>query len=92
MLNEFLLSLNFGLFVGIFVTLFHYRRDGATYNFKKSFAAFVVMVSALSIAIMIATGTIRQISIPHTILAATLLVAVINAKGNVAKLSKPFSK
>jgi|GEM_PF-2736552 len=92
MLNELLLSINFGVFVAIFVTLFHYKRGGANYSFKKSFVAFVVMVSALSIAIMIATGTIRQISIPHTILAATLLVAVINAKGNIAKLSKPFSR
>lgn len=92
MLNEILLSFNFGLFVAIFVKLFHYKRDGANYSFKKSAIAFVVMVSSVSIAIMIVTGLIKSISIPHTILAITLLVAVINAKGNIAKLSKPFTK
>ena len=92
MLNEFLLSVNFCVFVAIFVTLFHYRRNGAQFSFKKSFIAFVVMVSAAAISIMIATGVIRHISIPHTVLAVTLLVAVINARGNIAKLSKPFTR
>lgn len=92
MLNELLLSINFGVFVAIFVSLFHYRRGDARYSFKKSFVAFVVMVSAAAIAIMIISGLIKQISIPHTVLAITLLVAVINAKGNIAQLSKPLSK
>ena len=92
MLNETLLTVNFIVCSAIFLVLFHFKRDGARFRRGISFLALVVMVSAGSVPIMIATGLIKQTSIPHTILAVTLLVAVINAKGNLTQLAKPFSK
>ncbi|MCT4713236.1 MAG: phage holin family protein [Ewingella sp.] len=92
MLNDILLAINFVVCSAIFIVLFHFARDGARFRRGISFLAMLLMVSAGAIPIMIGTGLIRQTSIPHTILAITLLVVVINARGNITRLAKPFSR
>lgn len=92
MLNDILLAINFVTCAAIFIVLFHFVRDGARFRRGISFLALVLMVSAGTIPIMIGFGLIRQTSIPHTILAVTLLVVVVNARGNITRLAKPLMK
>lgn len=86
MVNEILLVINFASFVAIFIVLFHYKRNGARFRPLKSATATIVMLSALWLAGDIAAQAITRVSIPHTILAVTLLCGLIRAKGNIADI------
>ncbi|MCS2162981.1 phage holin family protein [Scandinavium sp. H11S7] len=99
MLNEFFQAVNIGLLwfnavacVLIFISLFLYQSAGARFHRGKSFLAVMLMIASAAIPIMTWFGLITQTCIPYSVVVVALLVAVMNAKGNIAKLSKPFTK
>jgi len=85
-LNRLLLWINIISYLLIFWRLFHYQRNGARFRLCISFFAYVIMLATLSIPIMIMTGYITQTSIPHSLMALTLLVAIWSSRGNLSRL------
>jgi hypothetical protein len=99
MLNEFMQMLNSVLLwvtaivcLLIFVILMNFRPAGRRHKQTVSVLAYLFMMCAITIAIMIPFGLIRQTSIPETGLALLLLVVIWRADGNLAHFSEPLSK
>ena len=80
--------LNAVICLGICIRLMFYQRNGAKYSPFYSVVAYALTVSSGAVCINILSKQYIPVDVWEVIINATLLVAVLAARGNVARVMK----
>lgn len=84
--------INAGICLLLALCLLVFRRDGATHRPLVSLLAYLLIVSAGSVAVLTLFGLVEQAQLPQLFINLVLLLALLAQRGNVAEVFRNSSR